>query len=324
MGTQESYLRLLNEKISDIAFEKEPRELYEPMTYALTMGGKRIRPTLTLMACEMFKGNVQQALPAALAIEIFHNFTLVHDDIMDVAPIRRGKETVYKKWNTNIGILSGDAMLAKAFEIISESDEKIMKPLVQMLSKVAIEVCEGQQLDMNFEHSEKVTIPEYLAMIRLKTAVLVASSLMAGAIVAGASKQDTRELYLFGENLGMAFQMKDDILDVFGDEKKFGKKKGGDIISKKKTYLYLKAHELAKDKTLNSLIYYFANSTFDNDTKVKAISEIYAKVGVKKHAEKLMDNYYAKALAHLKKIKLPESNKKNLLKLAEQLLVREF
>lgn len=324
MGTQESYLRLLNEKISDIAFEKEPRELYEPMTYALTMGGKRIRPTLTLMACEMFKGNVQQALPAALAIEIFHNFTLVHDDIMDVAPIRRGKETVYKKWNTNIGILSGDAMLAKAFEIISSSDEKIMKPLVQMLSKVAIEVCEGQQLDMNFEHSEKVTIPEYLAMIRLKTAVLVASSLMAGAIVAGASKQDTKELYLFGENLGMAFQMKDDILDVFGDEKKFGKKKGGDIISKKKTYLYLKAHELAKDKTLNSLIYYFANSTFDNDTKVKAISEIYAKVGVQKHAEKQMDNYYAKALAHLKKIKLPESNKKNLLKLAEQLLVREF
>ncbi len=324
MGTQESYLRLLNEKISDIAFEKEPRELYAPMTYALTMGGKRIRPTLTLMACEMFKGNVQQALPAALAIEIFHNFTLVHDDIMDVAPIRRGKETVYKKWNTNIGILSGDAMLAKAFEIISASDEKVMKPLVQLLSKVAIEVCEGQQLDMNFEHSEKVTIPEYLAMIRLKTAVLVGSSLMAGAIVAGASKQDTKELYLFGENLGMAFQMKDDILDVFGDEKKFGKKKGGDIISKKKTYLYLKAHELAKDKTLNSLIYYFANSTFDNDTKVKAISEIYEMVGVKKHAEKQMDNYFAKALAHLKKIKIPESNKKNLLKLAEQLLVREF
>ena len=324
MGTTESYLRLLNNKIIELSLDKEPKELYGPISYALTMGGKRIRPTLTLMACELFNGNVQQALPAALAIEIFHNFTLVHDDIMDVAPIRRGKETVYKKWNTNIGILSGDAMLAKAFEIISESNEKILKPLIQLLSKVAIEVCEGQQFDMNFEHTERVTIQEYLEMIRLKTAVLAASSLKAGAIVAGASKQDTKEIYLFGENLGMAFQMKDDILDVFGDEKKFGKKKGGDIIAKKKTYLYLKAHELAKGNTLNSLIYHFANSTFDDDTKVRAISEIYEKIGVKKHAEKQMDVYYSKALAHLKKVKLPDSNKKNLVKLAEQLLVREF
>lgn len=324
MKTPESYLRLLNEKIGDLPLEKEPKELYEPIAYALTMGGKRIRPTLTLMACEMFKGNIQKALPAALAVEIFHNFTLVHDDIMDVAPLRRGKETVYKKWDTNIGILSGDAMLAKAYEIIAESDSTSLKPLIQLLSKVAIEVCEGQQLDMNFERSEKVTITEYLAMIRLKTAVLVGSSLMAGAIVAGASKQDVNEIFKFGENLGMAFQMKDDILDVFGDEKKFGKKKGGDIITKKKTYLYLKAHELAKDKMLNSLIYYFANSTFDDDTKVKAVSEIYEKLGVKKHAEKQMDVYYAKAMAHLKKVSVPENEKKNLIKLAEQLLVREF
>jgi geranylgeranyl diphosphate synthase, type II len=324
MGTAESYLKLLNNKIGELSFDKKPKELYEPIAYSLTMGGKRIRPIFTLLACEMFKGDVQQALPAALAVEIFHNFTLVHDDIMDVAPLRRGKETVYKKWSTNIGILSGDAMLAKAFELISDSDEKHLRPLIQLLSKVAIEVCEGQQLDMNFEQSERVTIPEYLDMIRLKTAVLAGSSLMAGAIVANASKQDSREIYLFGENLGMAFQMKDDILDVFGDENKFGKKKGGDIVSKKKTYLYLKAHELAKGKNLNSLTYYFVNSTFDDDTKVKAISEIYEKLGVKKYAEKQMDIYYTKAFAHLKKIKVPESNKKNLAKIAEQLLVREF
>ncbi|HOY32944.1 MAG TPA: polyprenyl synthetase family protein [Bacteroidales bacterium] len=324
MKTPESYLRLLNENISELPLRKEPKELYEPMAYALTMGGKRIRPVLTLLACEMFNGDIKKALPAALAIETFHNFTLVHDDIMDIAPIRRGRDTVYKKWNTNIGILSGDAMLAKAFELISASDDIFVKPLVQLLSQVAIEVCEGQQLDMNFEHSEKVTIPEYLEMIRLKTAVLAGSSLKAGAIVAGASKKDTQEIYLFGENLGMAFQMQDDILDVFGDEKKFGKKKGGDIITKKKTYLYLKAHELAKDKTLNSLIYYFANSTFDNDTKVKAVSEIYQKLGIKKYAEKQMNVYYSKAMAHLKKIQVPETSKKNLFRISEQLLVREF
>ncbi len=324
MKTKESLLRLLNDNLNKLSFDKKPKELYDPMAYALTMGGKRIRPLLTLMSCEVFGGNISKALPSALALEVFHNFTLVHDDIMDIAPLRRGKETVYKKWNTNIGILAGDAMLAKAFEIITESDEEIIKPLTRLLSKVAIEVCEGQQLDMNFEHTEHITIPEYLEMIRLKTAVLVGSSLMAGAIVAGASKKDTQEIYLFGENLGMAFQMKDDILDVFGDEKKFGKKKGGDIITKKKTYLYLKAHELAKDKTLNSLIYYFANSTFDNETKVKVISDIYEKVGVKKHAEKQMDVFYNKSMSHLSKINVPESNKKNLVDIAEQLLVREF
>lgn len=324
MSTQESLLRLLNEKISELSLNKEPGELYEPIEYALTMGGKRIRPMMALMACEMFHGDIQKALPAALAIEVFHNFTLVHDDIMDIAPMRRGKETVYKKWNTNVGILSGDAMLAKAFEIISDSDEKYLKPLVKLLSAAAVEVCEGQQFDMNFEHSEKVTIPEYLEMIRLKTAVLAGTSLKAGAIVAGASEKDIREVYSFGENLGMAFQMKDDILDVFGDEKKFGKKKGGDIITKKKTYLYLKAHELAKDKVLNSMIYYFANATFDDEAKVKAISEIYEKVGVKKHAEKQMDVYYKKAITHFEKISVPASNKMNLIDLAEKLLVREF
>jgi len=322
MEKTSAYLKLLNDKIDEITFVKEPKELYEPMAYALTMGGKRLRPVMTLMACEMFRGNAPQALPAALALEVFHNFTLVHDDIMDVAPLRRGKETVYKKWNTNIGILSGDAMFAKAFEIISGAGEKTLKPLVQLLSKVAIEVCEGQQYDMNFEHSPEVSIADYLEMIRLKTAVLIASSLKAGAIVAGAREQDTNEIYLFGENLGLAFQLKDDILDVFSDEKIFGKKKGGDIVAGKKTYLFLKALEMADEDTRKTLISYFTDTAIERDSKVKAVTDIYEKLGVKKCAEDMMDDYSSKALSHLKNIRVPEENKKDLEQLAKELLLR--
>ncbi len=324
MKKTDVFQNLINKKIGELHFDKSPRELYEPMEYALTMGGKRIRPLLTLLACDMFGEIAEKAIPAALAIEVFHNFTLVHDDIMDVAPLRRGKETVYKKWNPNIGILSGDAMLAKAFEILLDSDKTQLKDLVQLLSKVAIEVCEGQQLDMNFEHIEQVSIPEYLEMIRLKTAVLVGSALLAGAIVANASAKDRDAIYKFGENLGIAFQLKDDILDVFGDEDKFGKKKGGDIVAKKKTYLYLKAHELAKGKTLNTLIYYFVNSTFDEEAKISEISAIYKQLKVKEAAEKQMNVYWQKALVHFKKIDLPEKNKKQLFEIAEKLMVREF
>lgn len=319
-----AYLKLLNDKLKEITFVKEPKELYEPMAYALTMGGKRLRPVMTLMACEMFRGDVSAALPAALALEVFHNFTLVHDDIMDVAPLRRGKETVYKKWNTNIGILSGDAMFAKAFEIIAGSGEKTLKPLVQLLSKVAIEVCEGQQYDMNFEQSPDVSIADYLEMIRLKTAVLIASSLKAGAIVAGASEQDTNEIYLFGENLGMAFQLKDDILDIFSDEKVFGKKKGGDIVAGKKTFMFLKAIEMADEDTRATLVNYFTDTTIEPDTKVKAVTVIYEKLCVKKCAEDMMDAYSSKALSHLKNIRVPSADKKNLEQLSKELLLRNF
>ncbi len=323
MNKADSFQNLINQKIGKINFDKSPRELYDPMKYALTMGGKRIRPLFTLLACDMFGKDFQKAIPVALAIEVFHNFTLIHDDIMDVAPLRRGKETVYKKWNPNIGILSGDAMLSKAFELLLDSDESKLKPLVQLLSKVAIEVCEGQQLDMNYEHSELVTIPEYLEMIRLKTAVLAGSALLAGAIVADASAQDQHEIYKFGENLGIAFQLKDDILDVFGDETKFGKKNGGDIVAKKKTYLYLKAHELAKGKILNSLTYYFVNSTFDDEAKINEVSAIYKQLNVKEAAEEQIEIYYQKALAHFANINLPDENKKDLLEVASNLMERE-
>ena len=324
MKKSEQFHDLIHKSIGSLNFQGKPEELYLPVQYALTMGGKRIRPLLTLLSCDMFGGKPESALPAAMALEVFHNFTLVHDDIMDKAPLRRGRETVYKKWNTNIGILSGDAMLAQAFMLLLDSEPAHLKPLVALLGEVALRVCEGQQLDMNYEQTEKVSIPEYLDMIRLKTAVLAGTCMDAGAIVAGAGTRDRKNAYLFGEHLGMAFQLKDDILDVFGDEAKFGKKKGGDIISKKKTYLYLKAHELAKGKTLNSLIYYFVNSTFDDDTKIAAVSDIYKQLRVMDYAEKQMTVYYKKAMLCLASISLPEKNKKSLTGLAEQLMVREF
>jgi geranylgeranyl diphosphate synthase, type II len=315
---------LIHTKISGLDFNKSPAELYEPMKYALTMGGKRIRPLLTLLACDMFGEKVEKSLPAALSIEVFHNFTLVHDDIMDVAPLRRGKETVFKKWDQNVGILSGDAMLAKAFEILVDSEEDHVKQLVGLLSKVAIEVCEGQQLDMNFEHKENVTIAEYLEMIRLKTAVLTASALLAGAIVADAATNDQNEIYNFGENLGIAFQIKDDILDVFGDEIKFGKLKGGDIVAHKKTFLYLTAFEQANASTQATLKKYFEDSHIDGNIRVNEVTEIYNQLKVKDIAESKMNLYYQNALENLKKINVPWKNKEDLFEIAEKLMVREF
>lgn len=324
MSKINSFQNLIQSKIDGLNFDKPPAELYKPIEYAMTMGGKRIRPLLTLLSCDMFGENADKSLPAAIAIEVFHNFTLVHDDIMDIAPLRRGKETVYQKWNQNIAILSGDAMLAKAFEILIDSDEIHLKDLVSLLSKVAIEVCEGQQLDMNFENSEIVTIPEYINMIRLKTAVLTASALLAGAIVANANDNDKKEVYSFGENLGIAFQIKDDILDAYGDESKFGKKKGGDIITKKKTFLYLKAFELAKGDNLNLLSKLFTDNNIDDHSRIAKVIEIYDHLHIKELAEAKMTEYYQQALQNLNNISIPVENKVELFTIAEQLMVREF
>jgi geranylgeranyl diphosphate synthase, type II len=323
MNKIDSFQNLIKEKISELNFDKVPSGLYEPMKYALTMGGKRIRPLLTLLSCDMFGTDVQKSLPAALAIEIFHNFTLVHDDIMDVAPLRRGQETVYQKWNQNIAILSGDALQAKAFEILSESDEAHLKKLTALLSKVAIEVCEGQQLDMDYESTESVNIDDYLKMIRLKTAVLTASALLAGAIVANASENDQKEIYNFGENLGLAFQIKDDILDVYSDELKFGKKKGGDIIAGKKTFLYLKAFELAEGNTFNMLTKYFTDHSIDENIRIARVVEIYDQLHVKELAEVKMHEYYDNALKNLHNISVSEESKSALIEVAELLMVRE-
>ena len=317
----------LQEKVkkifSQIDLDAEPQELYEPISYTLGLGGKRIRPLLLLMACDMFGGDLNDALNPAIGFEIFHNFTLLHDDIMDQSPIRRGKETVYKKWNTNIAILSGDAMFALAYKYLIRTNEKVLPSILTVFNQTALEVCEGQQFDMNYETAEHVSIDDYIKMIRLKTAVLLAGSLKAGAIIGGADSEDADHLYSFGENIGLAFQLKDDLLDVFGDEAVFGKRTGSDIVCNKKTFLYLKAFELAKGETLKQLKELFFSAETDNEIKIKEVKNIYSELGVEHFAEEAMDKYHKLALIHLQAIKVGTEQKQALTEFAAQLMKRE-
>jgi geranylgeranyl diphosphate synthase type II len=324
MHTFDQLLKKVNKAIDAERFDMEPRELYEPICYTLALGGKRIRPVLLLMACDLFSGDLNKAIHAAVGIEVFHNFTLLHDDIMDKSPIRRGKETVYTKWNTNIAILSGDAMYAKAYEYFLDVDQQHLSEVLRVFTRAAIDVCEGQQYDMNFESQEKVTINDYLSMIRLKTAALTGASLRIGAIIAGASEKDAKLLQDFGQNLGIAFQLRDDLLDAFGDEKKFGKKTGNDIATNKKTFLYLKAFAKAKGSLRDRLLYYFVNATLEGETKIEAVKEIYHKLDIKAETEKEMNRFYDLALKSLTAINVKADRKSELKALAEKLMVREY
>ena len=300
----------------------QPKELYEPISYTLLQSGKRLRPMLCLLANEMFDGDEQQALWPALALETFHNFTLIHDDIMDKAPLRRGKETVYQKWNSDIAILSGDAMLAMAFQYALKP--KKGAELAKQLGKVAIEICEGQQMDLNFETLGNVTIPEYLEMIRLKTAVLLATALQMGATVAGAKEADIQHLYDFGLYMGMSFQLQDDILDLYSDVAVFGKRHGGDIADNKKTYLYLKALELASEKDRKRLEHLFTlRIDHDEEEKIEEVQAIYDRLHVKEAVEEIMLDYDRKAIEALLAIDLPEEKKKHLRTYAELLSGRK-
>ena len=300
----------------------QPKELYEPISYTLLQSGKRLRPVLCLLANEMFGGDEQEALWPALALETFHNFTLIHDDIMDKAPLRRGKETVYQKWNADIAILSGDAMLAKAF--LFALKPKKGAELAQQLGEVAIEICEGQQMDLNFETQGNVTLDDYLEMIRLKTAVLLATALKMGATVASAKEDDIQRLYDFGINLGMSFQLQDDILDLYSDVATFGKRHGGDIADNKKTYLYLKALELASDKDRKRLEQLFTlRMDHDEDEKIEEVEAIYNRLHVKDAVEKVMLDYDRKAFAELDAVGLPEEQKRHLRSYAELLSGRK-
>ena len=300
----------------------QPKELYEPISYTLLQSGKRLRPMLCLLANEMFDGDEQQALWPALALETFHNFTLIHDDIMDKAPLRRGKETVYQKWNSDIAILSGDAMLAMAFQYALKP--KKGAELAKQLGKVAIEICEGQQMDLNFETLGDVTIPEYLEMIRLKTAVLLATALQMGATVAGAKEADIQHLYDFGINMGMSFQLQDDILDLYSDVAVFGKRHGGDIADNKKTYLYLKALELASEKDRKRLEHLFTlRMDHDEEEKIEEVQAIYDRLHVKEAVEQVMLDYDRMAIEALSAIDLPEEKKKHLRTYAELLSGRK-
>lgn len=300
---------LINNYIDNQNFEGNPSELYAPISYIMSQGGKRMRPTLCLLACDMFGGNVDDCMIPAVAAEIFHNFTLVHDDIMDQAPLRRGMETVYHKWNSDIALLSGDTMLIKAFQYVLATKKEYSYEVFAELCKVALEVCEGQQFDLNFETQDNVSLDAYLEMIRLKTAVLLGSVLKIGAIVAKVDAKNQKAIYDFGINLGLAFQLQDDIFDCYGDVKVFGKMTGGDISDNKKTYLYLKALELASEDDRNILKQLFAMPKGRDENKIQTVLNIYDKYDVKNIVTELMTKYYHDSLKNLDDIDLPEEKK---------------
>ncbi|MGL5690703.1 MAG: polyprenyl synthetase family protein [Bacteroidales bacterium] len=325
MNTQfETLLSEVNRKISDIQFDSAAKNLYAPIGYTLDLGGKRIRPVLTLMSNLMFGGTTEQAISAALAIEIFHNFTLLHDDVMDHADIRRGKPTVHKKWNENTAILSGDAMLIVAYQYLAGTNPQKLPAVLNVFSKTALEVCEGQQFDMEFETRTDVEASEYIEMIRLKTAVLLGCALKIGAIIGGADIKQQESIYKFGEAIGLAFQLKDDLLDVYGDSAKFGKNIGGDITSNKKTYLLIQALQQANTHQKADLNTWINAVEFERDLKIKAVTELYNQIGVKQMAEDLMNTYYQQAIQHLQDLGLEAQKTAPLENLAEKLMYREF
>jgi geranylgeranyl diphosphate synthase type II len=290
----------------------EPKNLYEPIDYILKLGGKRIRPVLTLMACDIFSGNFKKALPAALAVEVFHNFTLVHDDIMDAAPLRRGKATVHEQWDTNTGILSGDAMLILAYQYFENYEPIVFKKLAKLFSKTALEVCDGQQLDVDFETRNDVTIPEYINMIRLKTSVLVAAALQMGAIVAETSEANAQLMYDFGLNLGLAFQLQDDYLDTFGDPETFGKQIAGDIIENKKTFLFLKCIAIANEEDQQKLAFFFKQKLEDNSIKIAEVTRIFELYEIPALVKEQINDYTEKAFKTLEGMKIDAQSKQNL------------
>jgi geranylgeranyl diphosphate synthase, type II len=303
--------------------QTEPQNLYQPVGYALSMGGKRLRPVMVLMAFNLFSETIENAFPVALAIELFHNFTLLHDDIMDGAEMRRNNLSVYKKYNENIAILSGDAMSIMAYNYLLKCNSTEPAPMIRLFSQTALEVCEGQQFDMDFENRLDVSIPEYLEMIRLKTAVLLACSLKLGAMAANAPEKIADQLYNFGLNLGIAFQLQDDLLDVFADQDKFGKKIGGDIVSNKKTFLLLKALEISDDSTKVIILDWMNKSDFDENEKIRAITEVYNKLDIKRITEIYIDEYYKLALDVFKEIDLTGETKVELLQLANLIMNRD-
>lgn len=315
----------ISQLIEELDFRKDPPELYDPIAYTMNQGGKRLRPLLTLLACDLFGGNFKKALYPALSIEVFHNFTLVHDDIMDRAPLRRGKETVYKKWNSDIAILAGDTMFALAYTYALKTDAEIVPEILTVFSKAAIEVCEGQQYDMNFEQLPSVSIDEYIRMIRLKTAVLLGASLEIGAICAKADQNDVRKLYQFGIELGIAFQLKDDLLDVYGETEKFGKLSGGDIASNKKTYLYLKALEIADNNQKEQLRHWYCQNTGnDPNQKILAVKKIFDELNIQNLTGKTMTGYFERSLAHLDSVHADATRKDDLRLYATQLFNRTY
>jgi len=322
MQNIEAYQKSFINYLEDFAVDKEPKNLYEPINYILKLGGKRLRPVLTLLTAEIFGENAIKAMSAALSVEVFHNFSLVHDDIMDDAPLRRGQETVHEKWDLNTGILSGDAMLIMAYQLFENYDSDIFQALAKLFSKTALEVCEGQQYDVDFETRNDVTISEYLRMIEYKTAVLVGAAMKMGAIIAKASAEDQNAIYDFGRYLGIAFQLQDDYLDAFGNPETFGKQVGGDILENKKTYLYLKTLELGSSKEQSGLIENMNTNSISADKKVEVVKLLFNSSGASEATQDAVKNYTNKAFDVLKDLNISEDKKQVLRLFGEQLMNR--
>ena len=313
---------LINNRLTEHSYGEQPNELYEPIRYIMSLGGKRLRPVLVLLAYKLFKDDHETILDQALAVEVFHNFTLMHDDIMDDAPLRRGKQTVHEKWESSTAILSGDVMLVRAYDLLLDAPGDL-RVIIKAFNECAAGVCEGQQFDMNFETMSSVTEEDYINMIRLKTAVLLGFSLQFGAMLAGASEASTKALYKFGVDIGIGFQLKDDLLDVYADQEKFGKQVGGDIISNKKTFLLLKALELANEKQKTQLTQWIDEKEFDSAEKVEAVTAIYDQIGIKELTLAKMNEYFDKGFESLDKIEVAEERKTGLKSFAQYLIERD-
>ena len=324
MKTADEILSMVNEFLANLPYERKPKSLYEPIRYVLSMGGKRIRPTLMLLGYNLFKDNPEKILMNAVALETYHNYTLLHDDLMDNADLRRGHETVHKKWNANTAILSGDSMLVLAYERMAQCDEKHLAKVLKLFTTTALEIGEGQQFDMEFENRNDVREEEYIEMIRLKTSVLLACALKMGAILADASDEDAENLYKFGEQIGLAFQLQDDYLDVYGDTKVFGKEIGGDITSNKKTYMLINAFNLANDTQRAELQKWVDAKDFDRAEKVAAVTRLYNEIGIDKLAQDKIAYYFEQSKKYLDAVNVPAERKEELAKYAQKMMKRQY
>lgn len=323
MYNQSELREIVDKTLINLAFNKQTTRLYDPVKYILSIGGKRIRPVMTLMACNLFTDNISDAIMPAAGIEVFHNFTLVHDDIMDKSVVRRGFPTVHNKWDTNQAILSGDVMAFIANECFLQTSEKNLYKVFRVFNKAAIEVCIGQQMDMEYEKAAVLSQDEYLEMIEMKTAVLLAASIKIGALIGGGNDKDSNLLYEFGKNIGIAFQIQDDLLDIWGDTKVFGKKQGGDIVANKKTFPFIKAFEMASGETLKQLQMLFSTKDPDQETKVSQVTAIYDMLNIRQITETLANDYIDKAFAILQEVSIDNNRKKELTGLASSLILRD-
>lgn len=323
MYTSDELLKKINDYIESSSIKRQPSTLYDPIKYVLSIGGKRIRPVLVMLAYNMYRDDVEHIMEPAVGLETYHNYTLLHDDLMDNADVRRGMPTVHRRWNANTAILSGDSMLVVAYQRVAQCPAEQLKTVLDLFTETALEIGEGQQYDMDFETRTDVTEAEYIEMIRLKTSVLLACAVKMGAILAGASDDDAANLYAFGEKLGLAFQLQDDLLDVYGDPKVFGKAIGGDITSNKKTYMLINAFQLANEEQKAELMRWITADEFDKAEKIAAVTEIYNQIGIRELCEKKINAFFDEARAFLDKINVAEERKQQLRRFTDQMLHRE-